>query len=316
MMFKRHPLLVALLALSLSSGFVAHEASSPALAKKADKSTSTSSDSKTSPDKIRKRPEASKVVLSAETKKAIQDVTNKLDPQTRESFNKLSESIRQEDRAIYNELRDDEETSVSDIGMLWEAAVERSGTIRYAIEKLSRRDATGKPVENDGFSKRMVQSLVHLGGVAGSMWTGSPTGVLGASMVNDLMRGNPQDDPALSRVTDADMVILAKEVETLQAKLIQKYYAYRHAKECLALAEEANATIGKYFDHAGTLKDESAETIQTLMQSFYDSSRQDVGNAQQAYASAKTDLSSLVGPDAIAALDQGGKDKTSATASQ
>jgi hypothetical protein len=245
----------------------------------------------------------SKPVLDAATRQLIDETAQKLDPETRNTMNRLSDAIHTEDRAVYNDLRDEEELSMSDIGMLWQAAVERSGTIRYAIEKLSRRDATGKPVDNDSFSKRMIQNLVHLGGVAGTMWTGTPAGLIGSNMVQDLMAGNPQDS-ALSRVTDADMVILAKEIESLQSQLIQLYYNYRGAKERLALAQEASSTIAKYYDHASTQQGTTAETLQPLMQSMYDSAKQDEQSAQQEYNSSRTSLTMVVGPDAVAALEQ------------
>jgi len=248
-------------------------------------------------------------VLNAEARKSIEISAQKLDPQTRLELNRLSESLHLEDRAVNHELRDDEELSTTDIGMLWEAAVERSGTIRYAIEKLSRRDATGKPVDNDSFTKRVVQNLVHLGGVAGTMWTGTPAGLIGSNMVQDLISGSPQDS-ALSKVTDADMVLLAKEVEALQSELMDKYYAYRQAEEHLNLAREAHATIGKYYDHAMRTPGSNPETLQPLMQSVLDSARQEEQNATQACHSSRSALSLMVGPDALNAMDQA-RSKTS-----
>jgi len=242
-------------------------------------------------------------VLNAEIRKYIADKAQKLNPQTRLELNRLTESLHAEDKAVNNELRDDEELSFTDIGMLWEAAVERSGTIRYAIEKLSRRDATGKPVDNDSFTKRVVQNMVHLGGVAGSMWTGSPAGMIGSNMVQDLISGSPQDS-ALSRVTDADMVILAKEVEALQAQLIEQYYTYRQAQERLTMSREASVTIEKYYEHASRTSNSTTDTLQPLMQSMLDNAKQEEQNAIQNYNSSRSALSMVVGPDAIAALDQ------------
>lgn len=256
-------------------------------------------------------PKEVKPVLDEATRQLIDQTAQKLDPETRNTLNRLSDAVHTEDRAVYNDLRDEEELSMSDIGMLWQAAVERSGTIRYAIEKLSHRDATGKPVENDSFTKRMLQNLVNLGGVAGTMWTGTPAGLIGSNMVQDLMAGNPQDS-ALSRVTDADMVILAKEIESLQSQLIQLYYNYKHAKERLTLAQEASSTIAKYYDHASTQQGPTAETLQPLMQSMYDSAKQDEQNAQQDYSSSRTSLTMVVGPDAMAALEQASTTKTGA----
>jgi hypothetical protein len=267
--------------------------------KKTNVQTSTTTPKPASASAKKERPP----VLSAEARKAINEAALKLDPQTRLGLNKLSESLHTEDKAVNNDLRDDEELSITDIGMLWEAAVERSGTIRYAIEKLSRRDATGKPVDNDSFTKRVVQNLVHLGGVAGTMWTGTPAGLIGSNMVQDLISGSPQDS-ALSRVTDADMVILAKEVEALQSQLIEQYYTYRQTQERLTMAREASATIEKYYDHAFKTTSANSEVLQPLMQSMLDNAKQEEQKAQQAYSSSRSALSMLVGVDAIAALDQ------------
>lgn len=267
--------------------------------------TTSETDSSASPKKASLTAKRAPV-LDEEARKTLEAAIQKLDPQAQNSLQKLADALHEEDRTVYNELREEEESSFSNIGMLWEAAVERSSTIRYAIEKLSRRDATGKPVANDSFSKRMVASLVSLGGVAGTMWTGTPAGMIGSNMVQQLMSGNPQDS-VLSRVTDADMVILAKEVENLQAKLIEVYYNYQHSKERLALTREASSTISKYYDHAiesTSTQDSASSALQPLMQSIYDSTKQDEQNSQQAYNSARTELTLLVGKEALAALDQ------------
>lgn len=277
-----------------------------ALAKKPEPATSGKpSGTQTASVKKSVAKKEAKPVLDEATRKSIETASVKLDLDTRKSLNILADNLHEQDRSIYNEIRDEEDLSLADIGMLWQAAVTRSGTTRYAIEKLSRRDATGKPVEGDNFSKRMLGSIVHLGGVAGSMWTGTPAGLIGSGMIQDIMAGSPQDSP-LARVTDADMVLLAKQVEELQTQLIQLYYGYRHAKEKLALAQEAQSTINKYCDHAETLASNGqSDALKPLMQSLVESARQDVQNAQQNLNSSRTALSGLVGPEAIAALEQG-----------
>jgi hypothetical protein len=243
-----------------------------------------------------------KPVLNDTKRQEIQAGIEKLPTETQQALTKLSKAMHDEDRSIDNELRDEETQAFSDIGMLWSASVERSGTIRYAIEKLSRRDATGKPAANDAFSHRMLQSLVHLGGVAGTMWTGTPAGLIGSNMLQGMMTGNPQDS-ALSRVTDADMVILAKEVDSLQTHLIELYYNYRHAKERLTLSHNASSTLSTYYEQASNGSDSNSVALQPLMQSLEASAQQDEHNAQQAYNSARTELGLLVGSDAMKALD-------------
>jgi hypothetical protein len=293
--------MVALLSWSVFS--YAEAAQSPPISSKSGTAPAEAK-SKSTKTSVAKKLEP-KPVLDEDAQKLIESMIQKLPLSTQLELNQLSDSLHLEDRAVFNELRDDEEDAISDIGMLWQAAVERSGTIRYAIEKLSRRDATGKPVEGDSFTKRALQNLVHLGGVAGSMWAGTPAGLIGSNMIQDIISGSPQDS-ALSRVTDADMVILAKEVETLQSELIRLYYQYRHAKERLELSMEASSTVGRYYDrHMETHnQDSSTASLQPLLQSLYDSIRQDTQSAQQAYNSARTALALIVGPEAIAALEE------------
>lgn len=304
------PLLGGLLAFSLMGTLAL---ATPATAWAKQEESKPASDTKPADSQKQSETTPKPLLLNDTALAAIETAAQNLDPETRNSINKLAESMQWEDRSIYNELRDDEEVSLSDVGMLWQAAVERSGTIRYAIEKLSRRDATGKPVESDSFSKRLVQNMVHLTGVASTMWSGTPAGLIGSNMVQDIISGSPDESP-LMRVTDTDMVILAKDVEALQSKLLDLYYNYRHAQERLELAEEASLTIGRYYDHALDMEAGSmpSEALQPLMQSIYESARQEESNAQQAYQSARTELSLLVGIDAVAALEQRKADNTKA----
>lgn len=250
----------------------------------------------------------------------IQAMVNALKPQTRKDLKKLAVAMQQEAQGVSNELRDNQELVAKDIAMLWQGAVEHSGSIRYAIEKLSRRDASGKPVENDRFVKRMIQSVANLGGVATSMITGTPTGLIGSSMVEDLLLEDPTANPALSRVTDADMVILAKEIEELQSKVIESYYRYRQAQERWKLAQEAESTLAKYLDASEKPEpaiinakmvnsqpgsaDPQSEIMQNMMNAIFDSTQRDQIQAKQAYIAARNELALISGPDALQALEQ------------
>lgn len=263
---------------------------------------------------------------AANNKQMLQSLT----PQTQSSLKKMASAMQLEAQGVSNELKDNQEVMAKDIAMLWQGAVEHSGSIRYAIEKLSRRDASGKPVDNDRFVRRMLQSVANLGGVATSMITGTPTGLIGSSMVEDLLLEDPTANPALSRVTDADMVILAKEIENLQSKVIESYYKYKQAQERWKLSQEAESTLAKYLDHAekpgktplvlspssmvnNALGNPNAATqaqnaqneiMQSMMSAMMDSAEQDEAQAKQAYIAARNDLALISGPDALQALEQ------------
>ncbi len=238
----------------------------------------------------------------AETDPA-EEALSRLDPKTRETLEKLTETLHLQHRAIYNELRDEEELATVDIAMLWQAAVERSGTIRYAIEKLSHTTATGEPVGEDSFTKRIMSGVAQLGGIAGSMWTGTPAGVIGGGLMNDLISGDPSVS-AMTRVTDADMLILAKEVEALQSDLIRKYYQYRHAEEQWQLSREAHRTLSAYYEQVGATDDPAAGALKPVIDALYQDIRNEEDEARRTYISARNALSLLVGRDAIVALEK------------
>lgn len=270
---------------------------------------------KTATEKVATKPQKKSEAVSKKPPKeataaanALADLdTSKLSPETQAELKRLGNALHEQNQAIYNELKDDEELSVKDIAMLWQAAVERSGTIRYAIEKLSRRDATGKPVANDSFTKRMLQSIARVGGVAGSVWSGNPAGILGGNMVEEMMRGNPQD-PAMAKVTDADMLILAKEVESLQSQVIESYYEYRHAQERWKISQQATESLQKFhekFNDPDTPAQKPEHlALQPLVESLFQSARQEESSAKQGFVHARNALGLLVGADALVALEQ------------
>jgi len=267
---------------------------------------------KKSSDKDKKDALPTGPVLNDATQKQLNETGKSIDAETKQSMNAAAKTIKEEDQIINNEVRDNEAEAFSSIGMLWSAAVEHNQTIRYTIEKLSRRDATGKPVANDGVSKRLLQSLVNLGGVAGTVWTGTPASLIGSNMIQNAMSGNPQET-ALSRVTDADMVILAKEVDNLQTRLITLYYNYLNTKEKLKMTQDANAVVEQSYKHAMLKADPSQKAIQPLMNSMLESAAQNENLAKQALQSAESELSILVGPEAIAALNKKNEEETPKT---
>jgi len=216
----------------------------------------------------------------------------------------LATAMATQHQAINNLLRDQEADSLADVGVLWQTAVERSGTIRFAIEKLSRKNAVGVDPNDADFSKRLIQSLARVGGAASTMMTGTPAGLVGGSIVNDLVQGNPKQSP-LSIVTDADMLLLAKEVESLQSQLLTSYYTYRHAKERLALAQLGQQEIQRYQEllnpsDSGHKSDPLWGPLAGTLTAGLDDA---LIKTQQEYLSARQNLSLLVGMETLESME-------------
>jgi hypothetical protein len=212
---------------------------------------------------------------------------------------KLYESVHFEDKQIANTMADEQEEALTDISMLWRSAVERSTTIRYAIENLSRRDLTGKPVSNDNFTRKMITSLAHLGGVAGSIFTGSPASMMSSQLVDQIVAEDPSK-VMQHRVTDADMLILAREVEALQGQVIDAYYTYRFAREREELAQKAFIELSRL--NNVPLDVQSNNPV--LMESLLDSAKLQVTSAKQQTQSARNNLAMISGPEAVVALEK------------
>lgn len=213
--------------------------------------------------------------------------------------------LQERHQGIEQALGDDQDVVIQDLTFLWQAAVERSAAIRYAVEKLGQRDASGKPVKNDGNTRRLLTTIAQLGGAAGSMWTGTPIGLLGGSMVSQVIN-EARPTGGIGRVTDADMVILAKAVEDLQRDVMTAYYQYRYAQERLALADRAVTDIQKHYSRALTVaqkSDSHRNNLEVLLRSAMAGVEQEARQSESEVHQTCSSLALLVGSDVIAALE-------------
>jgi outer membrane protein TolC len=86
-----------------------------------------------------------------------------------------------------------------------------------------------------------------VGGAAGSLLTGSPVGLLSSSVISDVLS---QTMPSTRPVSDADMVILAKAVDSLQKQLLTHYYAYLFSQQQLALGQQTQQRLQQHYQQA------------------------------------------------------------------
>lgn len=201
--------------------------------------------------------------------------------------------------AITNELGDDKENTLRDLAILWQHAVERSGSVRYAIEKLSSRDASGQPVKRDSFNRKLLQNLAQLGGIGASIWTGTPAGLIGGAMAGELLREEGPQGPGA--VTDADMVILTKAINELQQNVMQQYYTYRYAKQQHELASDAYRQLYVHWEEVD--KATLEPTTQTAVEQLLRQSHFQAEQAEAEWVMAQQNLTLLVGPEALAKLE-------------
>jgi hypothetical protein len=207
------------------------------------------------------------------------------------------------DAQIAQQLRDDEEAHLKAITFIWQSAVERSDTIRYAIDQLSNRDAMQSGKSDSGeFSKKLLRTIGQLGGAAGTILTGSPAGSIGTQMINDLTGPTAQDiKNQRLQISDTDMLFLARAVSSLQEDVIKAYETWQDANARLALAEEARRSIGRYANDAeATLPHGFGVIVDSLLQT----QAQQVTQAQADVQQARNTLMLIAGPEALTTLDQ------------
>src|SRR3989339_2275698 len=103
---------------------------------------------------------------------------------------------------------------LSDLNILWNAAVERNETIRFAILKLSNPD--GKIEKKDAVKKILspLTSIASMIGVGVGDPVAATSAVIGGGMLNSLLSSdNAELNAHLSKVTDSDLVLLAQETD-------------------------------------------------------------------------------------------------------
>jgi hypothetical protein len=205
--------------------------------------------------------------------------------------------IQKEADLVNHELRFEEPAVLNDLRVLWTAAVEKSTTIRLVIQKLSN------PNEGRDEASLMSKILSPLASVApmAAMASGSATQAAGA-LIGGGMLGTLSSDvdseynKAFMRVSDFDLIMLAKEVDELQSKLVMTYYEYRQALERLIIAEEALQNARDLYHEAQKIESFSANTA---ADAFYREAQQNHLGAKQNFISARTSLEQITGMDAI-----------------
>jgi outer membrane protein TolC len=122
-------------------------------------------------------------------------------------------------------------------------------------------------------------------------------------MVNQLLQSDPSST-LQNRITDVDMLILVKEIESLQTKILEQYYTYKHTEQHLAQAQDSHQTMEKLYQKIRLTADSaSLETYQSLIDTLLSQAEQQVHLARQSYQSARGSLSLMVGPDALSVIE-------------
>jgi hypothetical protein len=248
-------------------------------------------------------PERQHHALSLEDEVRLKNTLEQLTPAERQRWEALEAQQQQQGNALSQELQDDAQMTLGDLNLLWQAAVERSASIRYAIEKLSRKTNPNKALAKDYMVRRLLNTIGQLGGVGATLLTGSPLGLLSGSFLGDVLQQTAPSKTDL--VSDADMVILAKAVEQVQRQLLETYYHLKFTQKNRQQALAAEATLRNHYAQAlDRLQSQPYDsTLALLMKNLMDQAKQERQQQEAAYQQYHKSLGLLVGEVAVAELE-------------
>ncbi len=208
-------------------------------------------------------------------------------------------------RDISYELEDEKQYLLPDLQILWTAAVERSDTIRFAILKLSNPEGE---VEKTSTVKKILSPIASVAPIVG-MGMGDPVSVgstmLGGGFLNSLISDDSKLNARLSKVTDADLVMLAQETDSLQEKLVMLYYDYLSSLIELSNIDK-NAAENKQFLEIARECDPDVAIIANV---FYEESTGSKLKVRQKVLEKRVALEQFVGNEALLIVDKNIKDR-------
>lgn len=198
------------------------------------------------------------------------------------------------------ELELDELTTSSDLSILWNAATERSETMKYTIYKLSNPDED-KPDEST--IKKILKPIANLGSVAGATAAGDPfvaTGALiGGGLINAFMKDDKEINYQFSKVSDADMILLIRKIDTLQKKLIDLYMDYKTKQQIYKMEKD---NFKKREEIYRLCANKTKEEL-TIADVYYRSAKIRAQKAQDEYLTSRAILENLVGIESLQKIE-------------
>ncbi|MEI8389516.1 MAG: hypothetical protein WCG23_06480 [bacterium] len=222
--------------------------------------------------------------------------------------NYSDKSVRELAQETGSELDQDKKDMVSDLNILWNSAVEKNETIRFAILKLSNPD--GK-IEKTSAVKKILSPLASVASIigvgAGDTVTATTT-LLSGSMLNSLLSSdNAELNAHLSKVTDSDLVLLAQETDNLQLKLVNLYCNYIGALSNLNFSDQVLKNRKKYYESV----QKNSPDLKAVADVFYRESIADQYKSRQKVLSARISLEQFVGNEALISVDKSLKQRLS-----
>lgn len=189
---------------------------------------------------------------------------------------------------------------LADLQLLWNAAAQRSETIKYTIYKLSNPDEN-KPDEN--IIKKIIKPIASFSTIAGTALSSNPYMASGALIGGGLLGALTRDDKEMNykftKVSDADMVLLVRKIDDLQKKLLNLYIDYLTKREIMAMTLDNLEKRREIYD-----KSQNAPKEELIIADVYYRNAQNAAKkAESEFWASRMILENLVGAQVLAQIE-------------
>ena len=201
---------------------------------------------------------------------------------------------------VIYELDEDSAKINSDLAVLWNATVSRSETMKYAIYKLSNPDED-KP--NESTMKKILKPIANFSSIAGASVAGNPfvatSALIGGGLANAFMKDDKELNYRFSKVSDADMVLLVRKIDTLQKKLLDLYVDYKTKQQLAKMTQE---NFEKREEIYKLSQNKSQEEL-VIADVYYRNAKTNAQRAHDEYMTSRAILENLVGLEALKKIE-------------
>ncbi|MDD3593309.1 MAG: hypothetical protein PHX18_01645 [Candidatus Gastranaerophilales bacterium] len=229
------------------------------------------------------------------TKEEVNNIISQEKKQQKRIFDKENRAIAVE---IEKELEKQRPEVLADLNILWVNAVERSETIRYAIMKLS--NPNGEEVKKSGIKKVLapIAGVMPMVGQAAMNPALSASSIIGGGLLGTVL--SDDINAKLSKVNDADLIILAKAVDNLQQDLIYNYFGYINAYREYDYSVKLSDKAQKKYEEMNRKNSSNIE----LADSFYREALDNQYKLRQEFLMKRVVLEQMVGNEALLEVEK------------
>ena len=213
-------------------------------------------------------------------------------------------SLKQISKDVIEEMDIESPEILADLSILYNSAVQRSETIKYAIYKLSNPEEN-KPDESA--IKRLLRPIASFSTIAGTALSANPYmasgALIGGGLMNAFAGNDKEANYKFTKVNDADMVLLVRKIDELQKNLLNNYINYITQKELLQLSMQNLENRRKVYNAMQNGEKKASREELIVADTYYRNAQNTVKKAQAEYNLSRVILENIAGKEALREIE-------------